>query len=59
MKKKFDGAVAPKHYESPALAVLDVNLEMGFAQSGGGNIGGNKPEPMSLYDAYGYYDELD
>lgn len=34
MNKKFDGAVAPKHYESPALAVLDVNLEMGFAQSG-------------------------
>lgn len=34
MNKKFDGAVAPKHYESPSLAVLDVNLEMGFAQSG-------------------------
>lgn len=34
MNKKFDGAVAPKHYESPALAVLNVNLEMGFAQSG-------------------------
>lgn len=33
MNKKFDGAVAPKHYESPALAVLNVNLEMGFAQS--------------------------
>lgn len=57
MNKKQNGAAAPKHYESPALAVLNVNLEMGFAQSG--NIGGNKPEPMSLYDAYGYYDELD
>lgn len=34
MNKKFDGAAAPKHYESPSLAVLDVNLEMGFAQSG-------------------------
>ena len=34
MNKKFDGAVAPKHYESPALAVLNVNLEVGFAQSG-------------------------
>lgn len=34
MNKKFDGAVAPKHYESPSLAVLNVNLEMGFAQSG-------------------------
>ncbi|MCI7663515.1 MAG: hypothetical protein SPH63_04220 [Candidatus Cryptobacteroides sp.] len=34
MNKKFDGAAAPKHYESPSLAVLNVNLEMGFAQSG-------------------------
>ena len=57
MNMKFDGAVAPKHYESPSLAVLDVNLEMGFAQSG--NIGTVNPQPMSLYDAYGYYDELD
>lgn len=57
MNKKLNGAAAPKHYESPALAVLNVNLEMGFAQSG--NIGDIKPQPMSLYDAYGYYDELD
>ena len=57
MNKKLNGAAAPKHYESPALAVLDVNLEMGFAQSG--NIGTVNPQPMSLYDAYGYYDELD
>lgn len=34
MNKKLKGAAAPKHYESPALAVLNVNLEMGFAQSG-------------------------
>lgn len=34
MNKKLNGATAPKHYESPALAVLNVNLEMGFAQSG-------------------------
>lgn len=34
MNKKLNGAAAPKHYESPALAVLDVNLEMGFAVSG-------------------------
>ena len=34
MNKKFDGAAAPKHYESPSLAVLNVNLEVGFAQSG-------------------------
>lgn len=55
MNKKFDGAVAPKHYESPALAVLNVNLEMGFAAS----TGDLNAQPMSLYDAYGYYDELD
>lgn len=34
MNKKQNGAAAPKRYESPALAVLNVNLEMGFAQSG-------------------------
>lgn len=34
MNKKLNGAAAPKHYESPSLAVLNVNLEMGFAQSG-------------------------
>lgn len=55
MNKKFDGAVAPKHYESPSLAVLNVNLEMGFASS----VGDMNPQPASLYDAYGYYDELD
>ena len=58
MNKKQNGAAAPKRYESPALAILDVNLEMGFAQSNG-NIGTVNPQPMSLYDAYGYYDELD
>ena len=55
MNKKLNGAAAPKHYESPALAVLDVNLEMGFATS----AGDLNSQPMSLYDAYGYYDELD
>lgn len=57
MNKKFDGAVAPKHYESPALAVLNVNLEMGFAAS----IPDNKHEPMSaasLFDVYGCDEEL-
>lgn len=34
MNKLLNGAAAPKHYESPSLAVLNVNLEMGFAQSG-------------------------
>ena len=57
MNKKFDGAVAPKHYESPALAVLNVNLEMGFASS----IGGVKPHPMSaasLFDVYECDEEM-
>ena len=39
MNKKLNGAAAPKRYESPALAVLDVNLENGYAS---GNIGDNK-----------------
>lgn len=55
MDKKLNGAAAPKHYESPSLAVLNVNLEMGFATS----TGDLNAQPMSLYDAYGYYDELD
>lgn len=61
MNKKFDGAVAPKHYESPALAVLNVNLEMGFAQSSGSSIGGIKPGPMSaasLFDVYECDEEM-
>mgnify|MGYP001042813559 CR=1 FL=1 len=60
MNKKFDGAVAPKHYESPSLAVLDVNLEMGFAQSEG-QIGVLKPGPMSaasFFDVYGCDEEM-
>lgn len=56
MNKKQNGAAAPKHYESPTLAVLDVNLENGYA-SGNGNIGGYKQEQMSFGDAYGYYYE--
>ena len=55
MNKKLNGAAAPKHYESPSLAVLNVNLEMGFATS----TGDLNAQPISLYDAYGYYDELD
>jgi|GEM_PF-1044817 len=61
MNKKLNGAAAPKHYESPALAVLDVNLEMGFAQSPGSNIGGLKPGPMSaasFIDVYGCDEEM-
>lgn len=56
MNKKLNGAAAPKHYESPALAILDVNLENGYAS--GGNIGDYKQEQMSFGDAYGYYEEL-
>lgn len=54
MNKKQNGAAAPKHYESPSLAVLDVNLENGYAS---GNIGDYKQEQMSFGDAYGYYYE--
>lgn len=31
MNKKQNGAAAPKRYESPSLAVLNVNLENGYA----------------------------
>lgn len=31
MNKKQNGAAAPKRYESLALAILDVNLENGYA----------------------------
>lgn len=57
MNKKFDGAVAPKHYESPSLAVLNVNLEMGFAAS----TNDFTQQPMSaasLFDVYGCDEEL-
>ena len=61
MNKKQNGAAAPKRYESPALAILNVNLEMGFAQSTGSNIGGLKPGPMStasFFDVYGCDEEM-
>ena len=56
MNTKQYGAAAPKHYESPALAILNVNLENGYAS--GGSIGDYKQEQMSFGDAYGYYEEL-
>lgn len=40
MNKKQNGAAAPKRYESPALAVLNVNLENGYAS---GNAVNNMP----------------
>lgn len=40
MNKKQNGAAAPKHYESPTLAVLNVNLENGYAS---GNAVNNMP----------------
>lgn len=52
MNKKFDGAVAPKHYESPSLAVLNVNLEMGFAVSGVGEEKGNKVNDLYSWDGW-------
>lgn len=57
MNKKQNGAAAPKHYELPSLAVLDVNLENGYA-SGGGKVDTLNPKPLSFGDPYGYYDEL-
>ena len=57
MNKKQNGAAAPKRYESPALAILDVNLENGYA-SGGGKVDTLNPKPLSFGDPYGYYAEL-
>lgn len=34
MEKIFNGAAAPKRYESPALSVIDVNVERCFASGG-------------------------
>lgn len=51
MNKKQNGAAAPKHYESPALAVLDVNLENGYA-SGGGNVDKNAVNDMPYWDEW-------
>lgn len=56
MNKKQNGAAAPKRYESPALAILDVNLENGYAS--GGKVDALNPKPLSFGDPYGYYDEL-
>ena len=55
MNKKQNGAAAPKRYESPALAVLDVNLETGYAS---GKVHTLYQKPLSFGDPYGYYDEL-
>ncbi|CDA92781.1 unknown [Bacteroides sp. CAG:709] len=52
MNKKLNGAAAPKHYESPALAVLNVNLEMGFAQSGVGEEKGNKVNDLYSWEGW-------
>lgn len=54
MNKKQNGAAAPKRYESPALAILDVNLENGYASG----VDTLNPKPLSFGDPYGYYDEL-
>lgn len=52
MNKKLNGVAAPKHYESPSLAVLDVNLEMGFAQSGVGEEKGNKVNDLYSWEGW-------
>lgn len=50
MNKKQNGAAAPKHYESPVLAVLDVNLENGYAS--GGNVDKNAVNDMPYWDEW-------
>lgn len=50
MNKEFDGAIAPKHYESPSLAVLNVNLENGYAS--GGNVDKNAVNDMPYWDEW-------
>lgn len=49
MEKIFNGAVAPKRYESPALSVIDVNVERCFAS---GNSDDYNAEPMSIEEFY-------
>ena len=43
MNKKQNGAAAPKRYESPSLAVLNVNLENGYASGGNKNAVNDMP----------------
>lgn len=43
MNKKLNGAAAPKRYESPSLAVLDVKLENGYASGGNKNAVNDMP----------------
>ena len=45
MNKKLNGAAAPKRYESPSLAVLNVNLENGYAS-------GNAVNDMPYWDEW-------
>lgn len=43
MNKKQNGAAAPKRYESPSLAVLNVNLENGYASGADKNAVNDMP----------------
>lgn len=43
MNKKQNGAAAPKRYESPVLAVLNVNLENGYASGADKNAVNDMP----------------
>lgn len=48
MNKKQNGAAAPKRYESPSLAVLDVNLENGYASG----VDKNAVDDMPYWDEW-------
>lgn len=49
MNKKLNGAAAPKRYESPALAILNVNLENGYASGG---VDKNAVNDMPYWDEW-------
>lgn len=48
MNKKQNGAAAPKRYESPSLAVLNVNLENGYASG----VDNNAVNDMPYWDEW-------
>lgn len=48
MNKKLNGAAAPKRYESPSLAVLNVKLENGYASG----VDNNAVNDMPYWDEW-------
>ncbi len=49
MFKQLNGSPCAKRYESPSLAVLDVNLENGYAS---GNVDKNAVNDMPYWDEW-------